>query len=129
MIRAGSAKTSPIENSRRMIVSQLITFVSRFRSLVPPNSHSLDVWLNLRSSLVVAMGVTHLPFVLRHNSLTLNMLCENINLGRSEFPCGNASFEEQIELSIGSTLRLGNTEVGIDDAEEAKACPKETRVE
>ena len=57
------------------------------------------------------------------------MLPKNIDLSRGELSRRNTSFEKQIELSIGSTRWLRDTEVGINDGNEAETCPEESGIE
>jgi hypothetical protein len=53
---------------------------------------------------------------------------EDIHLILGELPRGHAALEEQIQLSESATTRLGDTEVGVYDAQEAYTCPEEAGV-
>lgn len=63
-----------------------------------------------------------------HNSLLvlihdlfLDGLVEDVNLGRRKFARANMLFKQHVQLSKRAAARLGDAEVGIDDAEEADA--------
>lgn len=44
---------------------------------------------------------------------------EDVDLGGGKFACANALFEQHAQLGKGATIGFGETEVGVDDAEEA----------
>jgi len=63
------------------LLRQVIALVSRIIESSTTHSHGLDVWLNLTSSIVVAMGSAYLPLVLRHDTSCFKVLVEDINFG------------------------------------------------
>jgi hypothetical protein len=59
------------------------------------------------------------PLLVVTQDCPLDIFMEHIDLGRRELACANALLEEHVQLSEGAATRLGDTKVGIDDAEEA----------
>ena len=51
---------------------------------------------------------------------------ELVDMGSSEVPSRDSVLKEDIQLSVGSSLGFGNSEVGPDEAKEAEAGPKES---
>lgn len=51
---------------------------------------------------------------------------ENIHLGRRKLSRRHFTFEQKVELGECTSGRLGHAEIGKDDTEEARPCPKET---
>lgn len=54
-------------------------------------------------------------------NLIINRLVEDIDLGRSEVASADTLLEQNTQLGKGTTIGLGEAEVGVDDAEEADA--------
>lgn len=46
---------------------------------------------------------------------------EHVHFGRCEVACRDAVLEQVVEFGKGSASRFGNSEVGVDDADEACA--------
>lgn len=65
--------------------------------------------------------------VLVHN-LLVNGLVEYVHFCGSKVPRADALLEEHVDFSKSSATRLGEPEVGIDDAAEADSAPKESGV-
>lgn len=53
---------------------------------------------------------------------------KDVDLSAGKLPCADASFEKQIQFCKGAARGLGNTEVSVDDAEEADAGPEEAGI-
>lgn len=58
----------------------------------------------------------------------VDCLVEHIDFRLRKIAGANFALKEQIQLCESATTRFWNAEVSIDDAEEAKAGPKECRV-
>lgn len=54
------------------------------------------------------------------------MILLNVDDGAAEFPGGNASLEQDIELSVGSSLEFRETEVGDDKGGQTGSTPNKT---
>lgn len=57
-------------------------------------------------------------------NLIIDRLVEDINLGSSELASADTLLEQDTQLGKGTTIGLGEAEVGVDDAEEADATLK-----
>ena len=69
--------------------------------------------------------LVHIVAVLLNNLSVLTT--ELVDLGLSKSAGRNAVLEEDIELSVGTSLWLWKTEIGPDGEEEAESGPEEAR--
>jgi hypothetical protein len=51
----------------------------------------------------------------------IHSFVKNINLGGGKFSCTNPTLKEKVQFGKGSSGGLRNTEVGVDDTEEANS--------
>ena len=58
--------------------------------------------------------------------LVVNLDVESVDLRGCKLPGRDLAFEREIDFGVGSACRLGKTEVGVNDAERARATPEET---
>jgi hypothetical protein len=54
-------------------------------------------------------------------NLIIDRLVEDIDLGSSELASADTLLEQNTQLGKGTTIGLGEAEVGVDDAQEADA--------
>ena len=78
-------------------------------------------------SSLLRMDDAELPFVFVHHA-SFNSLVKDFDLGRGELPCADTALEQEVELRECSTLRLGYSEVSVDNATKADSSPEETGI-
>lgn len=72
------------------------------------------------------MRCRQLIFVLTDRAL-VDGLVKDIYLGHRELPGAHFPLKQQIQLGKRTASRFWDSEVGVDNAEEAKSCPEERR--
>ena len=93
---------------------------------VLPHHHSIIPFDHFcTSNLLARHSSAHSPLIISYRA-TSHCLLKNINMRARELACRDASFEQQIQLCEGPTSWLWYSEVRVDDAKEADACPEET---